>query len=122
MIEASELRIGNWVIYNDTYLQIIGLDNRNDAQLYFALFSEGGTWVSSLEPIPLSPERLMNAGFKESNTLSVQGTESYEKDGFVISFEGKEFVFDTGTHKVIIPSLHTLQNLYYYINGKELAF
>jgi hypothetical protein len=64
MIQAHELRIGNWVIHEGEYKAITGvafdmvLFEKNP--VYFDAYSEQ---VETVAPIPLTPELLGKAGF-----------------------------------------------------------
>lgn len=104
MIQANELRIGNWV--NDKsvgYVQVNWLTFHPDN-------------LKNTEPIPLTPEILENAGF-EALDHGARDTSFCRNNFFlrwyvieeVVRYEGRE-----------IKYLHQLQNLYFALVGEEL--
>lgn len=115
-MEASELRIGNWIGENALDL------NTNE---YFVMpIKVNGNIIKVIEfcngkhvfsPIPLSPELLEKCGFE--NTIG----NSYEIDKVRIWFDdsGVYFFFDRSI-RIIISSLHQLQNLYFALTNEEL--
>lgn len=109
MIEAQELRIGNWV------KNIYG----NEVQI--TVIDDTVTWP---KPIPLTPEWLERAGFEHIlNNL---------EDFYAIDYEEGEFYFGLseymdsyhihGYHATYMPIryVHQLQNLYFALTGQEL--
>lgn len=121
MIQANELRIGNWVgnLANSAKVTAI---------LYAGvrLLDQNGEYFEKLNPIPLTPEILEKAGFvKEEGTIECWTKENPEfsicktqSGGFmfcVLSFETVQLV-----QKCKMNSLHQLQNLYFALTGTEL--
>lgn len=131
MIDARELRIGNWVKAGKMIdpIQVYSIDfNIKDRHLI-----NGSTIpCSDLHPIPLSPEVLLAVGFelkkddeyytcyslpngwhicRPNNDISIQA--GYKKGSWYWSAE----ILD-----VEIKTLHHLQNLYYAHTQKELEY
>lgn len=103
MINASELRIGNWINHDTLGVtKVAGITKDAD---FFA------------EPIPLTEEILQKCGFTGGYTLSINHGEFwYDKNILSVSYgsqveEGRE---------VPVKSLHQLQNLYFALTGEEL--
>jgi len=110
MINANELRIGNWVKH-------LGLDVRIEAH-GIAMFEDGDF---SCDPIPLTPEILEKSGFKKTNVFDYVKKPILLHDMTDTSFShfetywGKqEFFLNT------VEYLHQLQNLYFALTGNEL--
>ena len=67
-ITPQELRIGNWVDYNGTNIQIKGIDfdeYRSDPAEYYA----NNRTLNAYKPVCLSPEILLKAGFEKDGGL-----------------------------------------------------
>lgn len=127
MIQATELRIGNWVMtdnseywtreYRHTYTEVdidvlIGVDTKLNLRY---------------DPIPLTPEILEKAGFGKRPLQKPKSS-----DGLIYGLlnttivygrttEGGYSYFLDGYHNdVEVLSLHQLQNLYFALTGTEL--
>ena len=105
MINANELRIGNWVKDSLGYL-VIGVN----AKVEFA---------SAYEPIPLTPEILEKCGAivyefdnGEQNQYRIKERLFVIRDGDIVDYGSS----------VIIKHLHQLQNLYFALCGEELNY
>ena len=154
MINANELRLGNWV--NE---EVLGDVIVSDIQ------KDGSIWVEAkglnlqheptiehyhlikgnFEPIPLSPDILLSAGFKY---LKVEGVSSFEEfhnpdeDTHCWSFNVKStdlidsheiclvkwgeeeyftFQLGRGTYRKKIKYLNELQNGMFFLTGEELT-
>ncbi len=119
-MNAKELRIGNWLEWDNEYYQIeIG-------SFYTQLKSEDGRRLfNEIKPIPLTPEILKKAGFRkinyyDGNSFGLKISDSHE-------FVCNERVFylacdDSFYNEVLdhIKYLHQLQNLYFALTGEEL--
>lgn len=125
MIPPSELRIGNWVVRKtfDVGKQIIQLSSGSDIDNYANYF-----------PIPITHELLKKCGF-ETIDYEIDVIDWARKDTerqFSISqngipVENKPYVFDYENGfgddiEIEITSLNQLQNLYFFITGKELEY
>ena len=122
MIQANELRIGNWIGLKNSGLLQIDIDNFSDCAKNPAIFN----------PIPLTPEVLEKAGFGIKSETKDEFGLIIENEGILIELsenyitEGRAVFYynlpDTQTHKCIAycKYLHQLQNLYYALTQTEL--
>lgn len=130
MIQANELRIGNWVYPNEenaTPWPIVGI--LNDEKVYFGLSSFNGRQeelTSVIEPIPLTPEILLACGFVKTMTGNYMIMDEdfwidENKDGFTCK---RQISANVPNWMPIadIKYLHQLQNLYYALTQTELTF
>jgi hypothetical protein len=113
MIDARELRIGNWVIIKDA--------NKNFDEEY--KIPVEANHLSDIESsnyyaigIPLTPEILEKAGAirKYGNTWYLG------KLRFELNSTGKIIRFHYSGKVVYLDYVHQLQNLYWCLSGKEL--
>lgn len=126
MIEARELRIGNYVYdRGDKILRINGWENNTK------IFQNNGTYmcepfgeipchplteeVEFLKPIPLTEEILLKFGYIEcgfrDNHFIIKGHTIWKcNDLFMCDKNG-----------IVIKSTHQLQNLYHALTGQELT-
>ena len=124
MINANELRIGNWVNFRNRKItgkslypyQIVFTDFKDvilkDAEFVFK--------DERLEPIPLSPEILEQCGFE----LQEGQIPFYKYGKLFMYFDGTSLSANFGhieQFDVEIFYLHQLQNLYFALTGTELA-
>lgn len=140
MVQANELRIGNWVDLNGRTTEVEQIDDRGinlsvsngysgaidyDYDGYF----EGKQFYSNsiiIKPIPLSPDVLKACGFEYED----MGDDSpYERwickqytELWVWNFNDEEWMFclGNGFEQGGYQSLHQLQNLFYSLCGEEL--
>ncbi len=126
MIQANELRIGNWVAANSPAM-IVKEINQYEVGLYMPnseadLFHEE---IEKLEPIPLTEDILLKCGFeKEYFGNNLLG---YNNGDFNI------YRKPTGNNDLLpcfkeniasnvpIKYLHQLQNVHHSLTGKELT-
>jgi hypothetical protein len=129
MINASELRLGNFVLHKaNGRIGMVAC-----SYLHFDLFGKGE--AASFFPVMLKPELLQKCGFLENMdyplqpqarefilTLPVIGNNKNEILGYVKS-NGECFIRATVNGAVASNNffnLHSLQNLYYTFTGIEL--
>lgn len=132
MINAYELRLMNLVEYNGEYYRIFGLPwnfvidhlihREDDKDLQ-------NIHTKDLNPIPLTEEILLKAGFEKKVTeckdFRVDITH-YQKDKHYVYLipDGFEFEYETGHGRVnlckVKKYVHELQNLYFALTGEEL--
>ena len=126
MIKSTELMIGNWVYEDGKPERVIMVDGEVDV-----IQCENGinTPLSDFEPIPLTEQILLKAGF----VLNVEGNSvyslnkkiygifktEYNKDGSVSDtyFE----IYNEGCPLLKIRTLHHLQNYVHAITQAELT-
>ncbi len=112
MIQANELRIGNWVIGID-YFQVEAIFKERD--------------MSMIEPIPLTPEILYKCGFEKDEQATPNivefcyGYNPVTHDWTLIIVHFKEqniFFYRNGYHS--LKYVHQIQNLYFAFTGEEI--
>jgi hypothetical protein len=137
MIQAKDLRIGNWVkcggfkrLYGEFKVAEIYPDQITIEQKPYDGFT-----VEEVEPIPLTPEILEKCGFEKGVS------EWYNKNYFTDCMEAAEEMqlqvnlksfrcgiadLDFGGTNAMtakpIQHLHQLQNLYFALTGQELTY
>ena len=123
MIQANELRIGNWVGIQETALHADGCNYleaifqikelKKDVAQFKGFHTE--EYYKDLKGIPLTEEWLVRLGFKK---ISPHG--SIWKLG---NFHVQDFIqlgiYECNNH-VKIKYIHQLQNLYFALTGEEL--
>lgn len=129
MIEASELRIGNYILHKSG-VRILPV---TCSFQHFELLSKGS--AKDMFPMPLKTDLLLQCGFVENKkyyllpdakefilTLPVTGNNKNEVYAYINS--NKESYARATINNLIISNnfyyLHQLQNLYYAFIGKEL--
>lgn len=103
MIQANELRIGNWYDHNGEYRQA-------SPSTIEEIWHNERPWC---KPIPITEEILLKCGFNEGQTGY------YFKDDIIISVEGQVYFGETEVHLCEIYTLHHLQNFCFDM-GREL--
>ena len=124
MIAANELRIGNWVMYDNRLFQIEAI-SRSLPCLNTDEFGIGVVDRNNINPIPITPEILEKCGFEWSIYH-----QAWHKQGFVFDLSERS-VCGFFMHKsrlnseIICPEiqyLHQLQNLYFALTGEEINY
>lgn len=123
MIEAKELRTGNYVIYHGEVEETCKLDAED---IFLTETKEGYRQLHS--PIPLTPDILEKAGFHyNNNRSSVARREiAYQDSDYPCSLQlsGSGIcIARSGIGAITAPVfyLHQLQNLFYALTGEELT-
>jgi len=136
MIQANELRIGNWLHYkideivqptkfrimDDKFIQVdsIDYDHLLESELPDS-YCINHSYRKYYSPIPLTPEILEKCGFgKEGDTYKIV-TKNLDYC-FKISFTGNGYFSQNAMAKHPILYIHQLQNLYFSLTGEELTF
>lgn len=125
MINAKELRLGNWVqcdgYMGDYIAQVFAIDVANNIGV---LFNREIQWLGdkteNIKPLPLTKEVLENFGFEsEHRYLPTVGRYNvYKLDGFnVIDYETH---FGVSLSPAKLETVHQLQNMHFAIMQKEL--
>jgi hypothetical protein len=119
-MKVNELRIGNWVNYEESPYQVwseirknsVDLDDLKNKHVNAAAYDE-------LQPIPLTEEWLLKFGF-----VSNPYQDRYEKGHLHIECDktkGELMLWiDKLPYAKLIKSVHELQNLYFALTGNEL--
>ena len=103
-MKAEELRIGNLIFWDipeklNTIHEVIGIRNKKPQTIPISL----GESIEDYKPIPLTEEWLLK----------------FEKIDWVLK-DDKGFYFLFNNKKVRLKFVHTVQNVYFYIEQKEL--
>lgn len=137
MIQAKELRIGNWVAFTGgkitrnckviqvTKKAVLLEDIGHHLQLLF------DSKDAPPQPIPLTPEILKKAGLKRyTDTTGIELNKTWRKRKFGLEYREKPDAFtliwydaddDYGNATTIwVHYVHQLQNLYFALTGEEL--
>ncbi len=107
MIQASDLRIGNYVITLCGYEKITDV-LRDSINTYNHKYLE----YELVKPIPLTEEILLKCGFIRLNSNYLV------KGSYFIHFENNLIMCKKSG--VLLSKLHQLQNLYWCLCGEEL--
>lgn len=135
MIEANELRIGNYIkdIKHNRLVQYHSIEgswnsvrvNYKQGSGIYTLNLENSILQNKcqIEPIPLTEEILLKCGFeKEENKSFAAGTEvifyTFKKDGFIYNTIQQQWWFGNQI-ETDIDYLHELQNIYYWSKNKK---
>lgn len=129
-MKTSELRLGNFVheSYGGTY-QVLAL-TPDYVDLVKPLMSVPGRYdISSIEPLMLTEEWLLQFGFERLNSTAFKKTHPNEMFDYIIytggkycicidsSQEGEEY----SAFSWDIEYVHQLQNLYFALTAEELT-
>ena len=116
MVQANELRIGNYISYkNERWIKVGYHEIR-----YAVLYPD-----TSYYPSPLTPEILGKAGFRNISDLSTNMYTSFWNDivGQISGYHNGYFFKDSVCNDInVLPInyVHQLQNLYFALTGEEL--
>lgn len=113
-MEAKELRLNNWVMYGNTYPIVKGK--------FFEIDCLDIMKAETLEPIPLSEEWLLKAGFNHAILTTSQRFYTSEFNIRIFNKSKKLSVSFEGIKLEHIKHVHQLQNLFYALTGEELIF
>lgn len=120
MVDAKELRIGNWVSYLGSNTQINSISIGEPCG-YVSTFKSGIIIQNQIEPISLTEDLLLKCGFEEKQWGDEDDPPVFYKNGLTISCKtwGKDS-FYLNSYDIDVTFLHQLQNIYYALTGKEL--
>ena len=132
MIQANELRIGNFVNCDGEILPVLAIDSENsfdDEHVGTVTLPEvcggyrigtRGRWLKKLKGIPLTPEILANCGFKTARKGVEWTIVTNEELGSVMIIQCINEFYCLSSFPAEFLYVHQLQNLYYALTGKEL--
>lgn len=123
IMEAKELRIGNYVYYQGNVEKCFSLRN-SGVDFYRGKTKNGiitqGYVYDAIQPIPLTEEILLKCGFiRRWNAPAMLINYGELQSVFTINIVKNEFYFTYGDLQV--KHLHQLQNLYFALTNEELT-
>lgn len=130
-MKPNELRIGNWVSFDDRLFQIYSISEEFPT-LDTEEFGIGVVGYNNLQPIPLTEEVLLKCGF--SCTEESETSKGFSIGENIVTYDYLVYLtwlkridrkgldpypfYRNGRH--IVKHLHHLQNLYFALTGQEL--
>ncbi len=111
MIEAKELRIGNWFVNHLNQLEQVGQIR------WLAIYMVNKSALIDIKPIPLTEEWLIKFGFK----LSKDGKYYNGRDSPIFWVYGNQYGMSGLPLSTSFSHVHSLQNLYFALTGEELT-
>lgn len=117
MITANELRIGNWIMFDNRYFQI-ECNSVHFPYLRTAEFGAGVVDYNNIQPIPLTEDILLKCGFYHNEKIEYR----LHCPEFPITIDIDDFGIQISDSWEFgsIKYLHELQNLYYALTKTEL--
>lgn len=131
MIPCNELRIGNYVLVGQTLQRVSMIDNTSSTTTALSAAKGGDAGTStphlleSIRPVPLNDTILKQCRFMYHDYFKfwqlITGEDEnrsemdIDPDYNIVDFMRKPIVKN-------VSSLHHLQNVYFFLKGKELAF
>src|SRR6185437_5636853 len=131
MIEAKDLRIGNWVLDQDNIpckISVLYSEQKNKFEGWdvlkrcyeIELPNLDSIYLSdTIEPIPLTKRYFIECGFKYGHGKFNEWWE-YGELRVYREIGVKKNLFEESFHKARVSYVHQLQNLYYALTNKEL--
>jgi len=113
-MEANELRIGNWVQWNNVNAKITLADFCEEYETSQAFFHK--------EPILITEEWLVKFGFDSNRCISLRIDTSFDSLQITHNFDVN--IYDVSGGFVCLKKInyvHQLQNLYFALSGEELT-
>ena len=112
MIKATDLRVGNLLNYHTAEGDIF--PSKMDWQDFKWIDEDEKGFNLVHSPIPITEELLINVG-----AMKIREN-SYNLNGMQINLtNGKSIEY---VHQIELEGIHHLQNVFYFIMGKELIF
>ena len=120
MIQAKDLRIGNWVMYDNKIFEVDTI-SMEFPTLNTIEFGIGVVKWDKLNPIPLTEELLIKCGFKKINHIHGYSFWAMGIKGGRPKIDIYEnYTLYMGYMVNHIKYLHQLQNLIFALSGEEL--
>jgi hypothetical protein len=120
MIHSLDLKLKNWVKYNNGYFQIAAL-TEDFPYLNNDEFGHGIVSYDNIFGIELTEGILVKLGWKkETWDDAVWYEKTYPVIGQLCTSPKWDYIFDINTDTLRITYLHELQNLIYILCKKEL--
>ena len=124
-MKREELRIGNLVEYEGEIFTMNFLSKEGPPILDTLRFGYGVVEWRDLKPVPLTEEWLLKFGFETKKWRSQDGLIDLWIKGngniyFELQHNGDNYEYDWTTI-IEVKYVHSLQNLYFALTGKELT-
>lgn len=122
MILTVDLRIGNLVTVSEVVYRITGISETKVS----CKGRKGSFTFEEIQPIPITAEILEKAGFKQVKKTSWYDKEPNEGFSYRL-YANRVMIFHPGQNTLShwlnthIAYFHQLQNLYYYLTGREIS-
>ena len=107
MLQANELRIGNWVFINELPIKLA-------ASNFLVMLQDKGDSMTRCEGIPLTHKILTQFGFKRTPTGD------FYLNNFKLNTGHHEFKYGDARSTTKVEYVHQLQNLFFALNHREL--
>jgi len=140
MIQATELRVGNLVMTNNSKYRtndvgkiacVVSIDSENNfedkkgtATVYLIddkYKDTHGQWLHFYEPIPITEEWLFKFGFVDGHKCEEYHNFIILDPFFIVAYKKNNYHLHVyGKFNIEIKYIHQLQNLYFALTGKEL--
>jgi len=117
MINKTDLRIGNSVMYDNRIFQISAITDEFPL-LNTAEFGIGVVDWNNIHPIPITEEALVKMGFEQD--LREVLNEIYRFNQF--SYNQKSKIWYYKWNRIEIDFIHQLQNIIYSLTQTELTY
>jgi hypothetical protein len=137
MIDAKELRIGNYLEIEGRFSPVLAIDNQREfthskTKEFFKcaitvgeyddnglMWTTSGRWLKNFNPIPLTEQWLIDLGFTNCG-INKLGIDNFTIHTPFPKLEDDFVWFNNVNSAMVIDSVHQLQNLYFALTGKEL--
>ena len=123
MINKTDLRIGNSVMYDNRIFQISAITDEFPL-LNTAEFGIGVVDWNNIHPIPITEEAMVKMGFECEYESPMHSMYHHEKSKISYYFwhQKKEQDLQFFTVQIPITSIHSLQNAIYALTQTELSY
>ena len=123
-MKATELRIGNYIVYNGGQPEDIDEFTIIEVQDIAWAQQKNEEFNKYHSPIPLTEEWLLKLGFNRVEN-GYYGNMSYNRPCWIkfsftiLIWDDGTFVYDWNGGNTILKNVNQLQNLYFALTGKE---
>lgn len=128
MISSYELRVGNYVLVDKQLQQVSMIDERSSVTAMTSVDKmkiSSNCTLDNIRPVVLTDDILKQCGFVYHDYFKFwQLVLGHEENRSEMDIDGDYNILDFMRKPVVkkVSSLHQLQNIYYMLKGKELAF